>query len=64
MIGIGEIIIIVVVIAVVIFGVKKIPELAKTLGRFKGEYQKGKKEVERELKETEGETKEEKESPK
>ena len=33
-----------------IFGAKKIPELAKTFGKAKGEYEKGKIEGERELK--------------
>jgi len=47
MVGIGEIIIILAAIAVVFFGTKKIPELARTLERFKGEYMKGKKEVQR-----------------
>jgi len=36
MLGIGEIIIIIMVIAVVFFGVKEIPKLARTLGRVKG----------------------------
>ena len=41
----------VIIIAVVfIFGAKKIPELAKTLGRAKGEFEKGKIEGEKELK--------------
>lgn len=46
-----EIIIIVVVIGVLIFGAKKIPELAKTFGKAKGEFEKGKIEGEQELKE-------------
>ncbi len=53
MLGIGEIIIIIMVVAVVFFGVKEIPELAKTLGRVKGEYKKGRKEIEKELKDAE-----------
>ena len=40
-----------IVIAVLIFGAKKIPELAKTLGRAKGDFEKGKIEAERDLKE-------------
>lgn len=47
--GINEILIILVLAAVFIFGAKKIPELAKTLGRAKGEFEKGKIEGEREL---------------
>ena len=45
-----EIIILVIVIGVLIFGVKKIPELAKTFGKAKGEFEKGKIEGEKELK--------------
>jgi sec-independent protein translocase protein TatA len=45
-----EIIILVIVIGVLIFGVKKIPELAKTFGKAKGEFEKGKFEGEKELK--------------
>jgi len=42
---------IIVVIAVLLFGAKKIPQLAKTFGKAKGEYEKGKIEGDRELKE-------------
>jgi sec-independent protein translocase protein TatA len=45
-----EIIILIVVIGVLIFGAKKIPELAKTFGKAKGEFEKGKIEGEKELK--------------
>lgn len=47
----GEWIIIIVVAAVLIFGAKKIPDLAKTFGKARGEYEKGKIEADRELKE-------------
>ena len=47
-----EIIILVIVIGVLIFGVKKIPELAKTFGKAKGEFEKGKIEAEKELKDS------------
>ena len=50
-IGMQEIIIILVVIGVIIFGAKKIPELARTFGKAKGEYEKGKIEADKELKE-------------
>jgi sec-independent protein translocase protein TatA len=40
-----------VVIGVVIFGAKKIPELARTFGKARGEFEKGKIEAEKELKE-------------
>lgn len=46
-----EWIFIIVVIAVLIFGAKKIPELARTFGKAKGEYEKGKIEADKELKE-------------
>ena len=49
-IGGTEIIILVVVIGVLIFGAKKIPELAKTFGKAKGEFEKGKIEGDKELK--------------
>ena len=45
-----EIIILVVVVGVLIFGVKKIPQLAKTFGKAKGEFEKGKVEADKELK--------------
>ena len=44
-----EWIILAIVVVVLIFGAKKIPELAKTLGRAKGEFEKGKIEGEKEL---------------
>ena len=47
--GINEILVILVLAAVFIFGAKKIPELAKTLGKAKGEFEKGKIEAEKEL---------------
>jgi sec-independent protein translocase protein TatA len=42
---------IVVIIGVLLFGAKKIPELARTLGKSKGEYEKGKLEADKELNE-------------
>jgi len=44
-----EILIIIVLAVLFIFGAKKIPELAKTLGKAKGEFEKGKLEGEKEL---------------
>jgi len=46
--GILEIALIVVVI-IVLFGAKKIPELARSLGKATGEFKKGKTEIEAEL---------------
>ena len=45
-----EIIILVIVVGVLIFGAAKIPKLAKTFGKAKGEFEKGKIEADRELK--------------
>jgi sec-independent protein translocase protein TatA len=42
---------IIVVVAVLLFGAKKIPQLAKTFGKAKGEYEKGRIEGDKELKE-------------
>ncbi len=50
MLGSTEIILLVVVIGVLIFGAKKIPQLAKTFGKAKGEFEKGKIEADKELK--------------
>ena len=55
MLGSTEIIVLVVVIGVLIFGAKKIPELAKTFGKAKGEFEKGKIQGDKELKEFKGE---------
>lgn len=49
--GIPEILIILVIAAVFIFGAKKIPEIAKTFGKAKSEFEKGKIEGEKELNE-------------
>ena len=51
MIGLPEIIGIAIVAIILIFGGRKIPEIARSLGRFTGEFKKGKMEVEKELKE-------------
>ena len=50
MFGTTEIIIIVVAAGLLLFGAKKIPELARTLGKSKGEFEKGKMEGDKELK--------------
>lgn len=42
---------ILVVVVVLIFGAKKIPELARAAGRAKGEIKKGELEAEKDLKE-------------
>ena len=50
MIGGSELIILVVVIGVLLFGAAKIPQLAKTFGKAKAEYKKGESEGDKELK--------------
>ena len=50
MLGGMELIILVVVIGVLIFGAAKIPKLAKTFGKAKSEYRKGEIEGDNELK--------------
>jgi len=55
MLGFGEILIIILAIGVFLFGGKKIVEVARAMGRFSGEFKKGKKEIEREMKEAEEE---------
>ncbi len=42
---------IIVIAGILIFGAKKIPELARTLGKAKGDYEKGRIESEKDLKE-------------
>jgi sec-independent protein translocase protein TatA len=54
--GAGEIILIVLVI-LLLFGAKKIPELARGLGKGMSEFKKGLKDVETEIKETKDEKK-------
>lgn len=49
--GVTEIIIIFAVFVVIFFGGKKITGLGKSMGRFTGEFKKGKMEIEKELKE-------------
>ena len=49
-IGGPELIILVVIIGVLIFGAAKIPQLAKTFGKAKSKYKKGEIEGDKELK--------------
>ena len=48
--GYETIIIVVIIVGALIFGAKKIPELARTFGKAKGEFEKGRLESEKELK--------------
>lgn len=50
--GLPEIIVILVVIVVFFFGGEKISEIARGLGRFTGEFKKGKEEMESEIEKT------------
>lgn len=61
--GLPEIIIILIVVVILFFGGRKVTELARGMGRFTGEFKKGKMEIEKELKETEGDAKETAEKP-
>lgn len=47
--GLPELAIILVAVVILFFGGKKISELAKGLGRFTGEFKKGKMEMEKEI---------------
>jgi sec-independent protein translocase protein TatA len=47
--GIEWIVLLVAIVIIFAFGGKKIPELARSLGRAKGEFEKGKRELEKEL---------------
>lgn len=53
--GWSEILLILVVI-LVLFGSQKIPEIARSLGKAKGEFERGKKEMDEELKKVAAET--------
>jgi TatA/E family protein of Tat protein translocase len=58
--GLPEVLIILIAVIVFFFGGDKLTELARGLGRFTGEFQKGKAEMEKELKKTEKELKSDK----
>ena len=51
--GVPEMLIIVVAIIVFFFGGEKISEIGRGLGRFTGEFRKGKEEMEKEIKRAE-----------
>ncbi len=53
--GLPEIAIILVIVVIFFFGGEKISEIARGLGRFTGEFKKGKEEMEREIRKTEKE---------
>ena len=53
--GAGEIILILLVV-LILFGAKKIPELARGLGKGMSEFKKGLKDVENEIKNTDKES--------
>lgn len=55
--GFSEIVIILMVVVIFFFGGQKISELARGLGRFTGEFRKGKAEMEKEIKKAEKEFK-------
>ena len=49
-----EWIFVIIVAVILLFGAKKIPGLAKTFGKAKGEYEKGKIEADKELRDYKG----------
>jgi sec-independent protein translocase protein TatA len=51
--GLEWIILLVVIVVVFAFGGKKIPELARSLGRAKGEFERGKRDIQKEIAEEE-----------
>lgn len=53
--GLPELLIIAVVAGILLFGSSKMIDLARSAGRMTGEFKKGKREVEKELKEAEKE---------
>jgi sec-independent protein translocase protein TatA len=55
MIGFTEILIIGVIALIILFGGKKITEIARGMGKFSSEFKKGKMEAEKELKEIKSE---------
>jgi sec-independent protein translocase protein TatA len=55
--GLPEVVIILLVVVILFFGGKKISELARGMGRFTGEFKKGKMEIEKELEEAKKEIK-------
>lgn len=55
--GIPEIVVILVAVVIFFFGGDKISELARGLGRFTGQFKKGKAEMEKEIKKIEKELK-------
>lgn len=55
--GFPELLIILIVLAVLFFGGEKISDLARGLGRFTGEFKKGKAEMEKEIRKAEKEFK-------
>jgi sec-independent protein translocase protein TatA len=50
--GLWQVLIVIAIIAI-LFGAKKIPELARSIGKAKGEFKKGLVEGEKEMDETE-----------
>ena len=55
--GLPEIVIVIVVIVILFLGADKIKDFAHGLGRFSGEYKKGRAEIEKELRKIQDESK-------
>ena len=60
--GLPEIIIILLAVVIFFFGGDKIEEIARGLGRFSGEFKKGKEEMEREITDAKKDIKENKDT--
>ncbi len=54
--GISEIVIVAIVAMILLFGSKKVVEIARSLGRVGGEFKKGQREIEAELRSIEEST--------
>lgn len=52
-----ELIIVAVILVIIFFGARKLPEIAKSVGRASGEFEKGRREIEEELERMEKEGK-------
>jgi sec-independent protein translocase protein TatA len=52
----GPELVVILLIAILLFGANKIPKLARSTGEAMGEFQKGREEVEQELEEIKGDT--------
>lgn len=52
MFGMNEIIVLGLAVIILLFGAKKIPEFARSLGRAKGEFERGKLQLDKEIRDS------------